>query len=192
MILARMAVVVILCFGSASYAGSAVSGLGFQVGLGIPFLSQRGIHYKASDKFGFSLAYNYLSFEVDNITTKLTMPEFLIHYHPFSGSYFIAVGVGQETLDVSTLDSYNGSLVSINVTATTGVAKTGWMWGFSKPGFWFGIDVSYIVPSNGKTTIEAPGVDPSSQSYTDAVTAADKFGKTAYSNITMARLGWMF
>lgn len=174
------------------HAASSGSGVGLQVGLGLPFVSQAGFHYKATDKFGFSLGYNLLDFSLGDSKTKLSMPEFLVHYHPFSGSFFVAAGVGQENLKVSATDITTGTEVAIEVAATTTVIKTGWMWGITNGGFWFGIDMSYVMPSGGTPTITAPGVPASSQSYIDAVEAADKFSKTAYTNFTFARLGWIF
>jgi hypothetical protein len=78
------------------------------------------------------------------------------------------------------------------VDVTTTLAKLGWMWGASNGGFWFGIDYSLVMPSNPKTTITAPGVPVTEQSYIDAVKARDDFGSTSYGNITFARFGMLF
>lgn len=190
---ARILVICALVFFSFPLlAASSNKGIGLQAGLGLPFLSQIGIHYKASDKFGLALGYNLLEFKFTSGSTKLSMPEVLLHFHPFSGSFFIAAGVGQEDLKVSASDLTSGAAVAIEVAAMTTVIKTGWMWGIADGGFWFGMDASYVMPSGGKSTITAPGVPTTDQTYVDAVEAADKFGKTSYTNVTFARFGMLF
>ena len=66
------------------------------------------------------------------------------------------------------------------------------MWGINDGGFWFGIDATYIMPSNAKSTITAPGVPTTDQAYIDLVDANKKFGETSYANVTFARFGWFF
>lgn len=171
-------------------AGSG--GFGLSVGLGSPFLTQAGLNYKMSDRVGFSLGYNLLDLSLGTAGVKLAMPELLVHYHPFMGSYFVALGVGQETLDVTASDLTTGYKTAVNVTAMTGIVKTGWMWGIGNNGFWFGVDASYIMPSGATQSITAPGVPTTDPSYQDALDAAKKFGETAYMNITFARMGWIF
>lgn len=176
--------------GSVAQAASG-SAFGFNVAMGTPFLQQAGLNYQFSDKFGMSLGYNILDLTIGTAGLKLTMPELMFGYHPFGGSYFLAAGVGQEALKISS-STTSGQTVAIDVTAMTTIVKTGWMWGISNGGFWFGMDVAYIMPSSPSTTITAPGVPTTDTAYTDAQDSAKKFGETAYMNITFARLGWLF
>lgn len=186
----RSVLVACLFIGSSAHAASK-GGFGLHVGVGVPFLSQAGFDYQMSDKFGLSLGYNMLDLSVGDAKSKLSMPELLLRYHPFSGSFYLAAGVGQETLNVSATAT-GGAKAEIDVKATTTIVKTGWMWGAGDGGIWFGMDVSFISPSGAEQTITAPGVPTSDQAYIDALDAAKKFGETAYTNITFARLGYLF
>lgn len=85
-----------------------------------------------------------------------------------------------------------GNTAKADVKAMAAVVKTGWMWGLANNGFWFGVDVSFVSPSNPDVTITAPGVPTNNSAYTDTVDAAKKFGETAFTNITFARIGWVF
>lgn len=173
-------------------AQNADSGFGVNVGIGIPYLGQAGVNYTFSDQFRVSAVYNILDMSVDEAEAKLTMPEVFVTYHPFSGSFFLGAGLGKEKLEVTATDTSGSNQVRAEVTATTAIAKLGWMWGAADKGFWFGVDVAYIKPMNAKNTLSAPGVPTSDPNYQDVIDAMDKFGETAYLNITFARLGYIF
>lgn len=175
-----------------SYSAGDSSGFGLSAGFGVPYITQFGINYKMSNLFGIYANYNNLDLSVGEAKLALTMPELMLNYHPFAGSFFIGLGVGQESLLAKSTETLTGTEVKIEVKATTTIVKSGWMWGISNNGFWFGMDAAYIMPSGAKTTITAPGVATTDQSYLDAIDAADKFGKSSYLNITFARLGWIF
>lgn len=173
-------------FGSAT----AMGGVGLNVGVGVPFLSQAGINYQFNPTFGMSANYGLFEMTSGISKVKLAMPELLVNYHPFEGSFFLGAGLGQETMEA--VATSNGQTASITVDAMTTVVKTGWMWGIGNGGFWFGMDISYIAPTGAKETIVAPGVATTDQVYLDAHDAAEKFGKLSYTNITFARIGWLF
>ncbi len=185
--------ILLLLVGSGAQAASSNStGFGISAGSGIPFVGQGGVHYRYSDTFTFYGGYNMLSLSSGSASVDLTMPELLVQYHPFAGSFFLGVGVGQESLDVKSTDVTTGLEARAEVTAMTGIAKVGWMWGASNGGFWFGIDLSYIMPMNSDTTITAPGVPTTDPAYRDVQDAADRFGESSYINFTFARLGYIF
>lgn len=183
---------VFVLMGSIAQSASAAGDFGLNIGIGFPFLTQAGLNYRISEKLGVSAGYNLLDLKNGEASLKLSMPEVLVNFHPFSGSFFVGAGVGKESLEVTATESLGSDTVSIEVTANTFIVKTGWMWGASNGGFWFGLDFSYIKPSSPDSTITAPGVPVADQSYIDAVDAADKFGETAFVNVTFARFGWLF
>ncbi len=168
------------------------SGFGLSVGSGIPYLGQGGVHFRLSEKITFYGGYNILSLSTGSAKAELTMPEVLVQYHPFSGSFFVGGGLGQEALVATAQDADSGQEVRAEVNATTAIAKLGWMWGASNGGFWFGIDVSYVIPMSPETTITAPGVPQNDPDYQDVEDAANRFGETSYFNFTFARLGYIF
>lgn len=182
----------ILYFSSQQSHAAGGSGFGINVGVGVPYLSQAGLNYRFNDKFSMSAGYNNLSLTAGTASVSLTMPEILVHYHPFAGSFFIALGAGQETLSVKATDTLTSLEATADVTASTMIAKVGWMWGLADGGFWFGMDAEYISPSGGKATVTAPGLTSTDQAYIDVQDSAAKFGEVAYTNITFARLGWVF
>lgn len=177
---------------ASSSLAAGKGGWGLSAGIGVPYLSQAGVNYQMSDKFGLYLGYNLLDVTAGTAKATLSMPELTFNYHPFAGSFFVGLGVGQENLKTTATDALSGNQASIEVSAMTMLAKLGWMWGISDGGFWFGIDMAYIKPSSPQQTITAPGVPTTNQAYLDAVDAAEKFGNTAYTNITFARLGYIF
>lgn len=183
----------ILLFVTMFYSVPSFAQVGISAGSGIPFLGQVGIDYKPSTQWSLYAGYNILSLSVDTSSVELTMPEVLFRYHVFSRAFYVGLGIGQETLEATAVDSVTSQSVSAEVTAMTGIAKVGWMWGAGdNSGFWFGIDLAYIMPFGADTTITAPGVLTTSQEYQDVVEAADEFGETAYINFTFARLGFIF
>lgn len=182
----------VLLFNSNFASAASNGGLGINVGVGVPFLSQAGVDYMFSDQFGIHLGYNNLTLTAGEASVALTMPELVLTYHPFSGAFFIGAGVGQETLVSKAKDTATGLEAKIEITANTTIGKIGWMWGVADGGFWFGIDASFVSPSGSKNTITAPGLSATDEAYQDAVESADKFGSTSYSNITFARLGYLF
>jgi hypothetical protein len=190
--LLKICVMAISLSTSMALAESGDSGFGLNVGIGLPYVGQAGVNYKYSSSLSFSAEYNMLSISTGSASAKLTMPEVMVNYHPFDASFFIGAGVGQESLEVKATESTSNSEAQINVDAMTAIAKLGWMWGIVDKGFWFGIDLSYIMPLSPKRSVSAPGVSPTDPNYLDAIDAADKFGKTSYINITFARIGYIF
>ncbi len=175
------------------YSSSAVASVGVSGGVGLPFLGQFGVDYKASSQFSFYVGYNMLSIDVGSSKAELTMPEVLFRYHPFSQSFYLGLGLGYENLDASATDSVTQLTARAEVSAMTGIAKLGWMWGAAdNEGFWFGVDISYIMPFNDETTITAPGIPVTDPEYQDVLDAAEQFGETAYINLTFIRLGYLF
>ncbi len=176
---------------SSSISHAKDSAFGLNMAVGAPFLQQVGINYQISESFGVAAGYNLLNLTSSSVKVSLAMPELLLNYHPFGGSYFIGAGVGQESFETSG-SAVAGQVVSMKVDAMTTIFKTGWMWGIGDHGLWFGIDLSYVSPNNAKETITAPGVPTTDPAYLDAVDAVKKFGKTSYRNLPFARFGWLF
>lgn len=180
-----------LIFSSKMVLAASSKGFGINVGSGIPFLGQAGVNYFFSDKFSMNLGYNNLSLTSGYSKVALTMPELLINWHPFSGSFFLGVGAGQETLTATATDETLNQTAEIKVTAMTTLGKVGWIWGVADGGFWFGIDTTFVSPSGAKTTVTT-SLPITNQAYIDAVDAGDKFGKASYTNLTFFRLGYLF
>lgn len=172
---------------------NANASVGIHTGLGIPYVSQYGLNYTMGPSWTLNVQYNNLDLSIGDAKTQLQMPEVGVQWHPFAGAFFIGLGVGQQTLSISASDVASGAKASADVNSTTTVAKLGWMWGKADGGLWFGMDIAFISPSGSEVDIETTnGLGQNTQEYKDVEEAADQFGKTAYSNITFARLGYLF
>jgi hypothetical protein len=183
-------IVMLLSF--ASHAESGRQGFGLNVASGIPFLAQAGAHFYFSNNLSISGGYNLLDLKSGEAQVKLAMPEVMVNYHPFSGVFFVGAGLGKESLEISATESTSSNEIKLEVEANTTILKLGWMWGSNNGGFWYGLDLAYIIPSSPKTTITAPGVPTSDPNYQDAIEAGEKFADTSYINFTFARFGWLF
>ncbi len=184
-----------LLLSSSLFVTQAFSGnFGVNIGAGIPFVTQAGVSYQFNDKFAISLGYGRLDLDVDTAGVELTMPEVMFYYHPFSGAFYLGAGIGSETLEATATDSGSGNSITAEVDATTTIARLGWKWGIANGGFWYGMDVSYIMPSGGETEITSNtgGLPSSNAAYQDVIEAGDEFGETSYVNITLIRLGYIF
>lgn len=190
--LQRVLFAVVIVLSSQGFAASGQTGVGVSAGIGFPYLTQFGLNYKLSDKISFSGQYGLLDIKVGDASAKLGMPELMVNYHVFAQAFFVGLGVGQQTLAVKATEATTNNQVAIDVESMSAIAKLGWMWGISDGGFWFGVDVAYIMPMSPKTTITAPGVPTTDPDYIDAQEAADRFGKSSYFNITFIRLGYLF
>ena len=175
------------------FMGSAAhASVGVYVGAGVPFLGQAGLNYKMSDTFSFSAGYNMLDLSSGDASVVLSMPELMVNYHPFSGSFFLGAGVGQNNLEVSATELTTGYKAEAEVSSLATIVKAGWMWGIDDGGFWFGVDTAFISPSSSDITITAPNLAKTSQEYKDVEEAAEKYGETAFPNVTFARIGYLF
>jgi hypothetical protein len=175
-----------------SPAIASEGGIGLSLGVGFPYLSQSGLNLKFNNNLGLSLNYHVLDMAVGLASLKLSMPEVILQYHPFDGSFFIGAGIGQESLNVSSTDANTNLTASASVKAITGIVKLGWMWGIADNGFWMGMDYAYIFPNGASVSIDAPGLPSTNQSYADTEKAAKEFGETAYGNFTLLRIGYIF
>lgn len=199
MLLIRIALVFLLSLSSIAFAqdgdsggGSGSNQFGLNIALGLPYLTHFGVNYRLNSKIGFSAGYSSTSIDMDEASVDLSMPEVLVHYHPFSGAFYIAGGFGKESFEATATESGTSNQIKAELDATTTILKTGWMWGAANGGFWFGVDLAYIIPSGADAKITAPGVPTSDPNYQDVVDAANDLGETSYPQLTLVRLGWLF
>jgi hypothetical protein len=172
---------------------TAYSAAGLHVGLGFPYVTQYGLNLTMGQKWTLNAQYNLLDLSGGDTEIKLSMPEIGIQWHPFSGVFFLGLGVGQQSLDVSATDTDTGESASASVTSATTIAKVGWIWGRANEGFWFGMDIAFISPSSSDVEIEtSDSLLTTSQEYKDVEEAGEAFGSTSYANFTFARFGYLF
>lgn len=170
----------------------AKAGLGIQAGFGVPYVSQMGLDLTLGPKLTLSAGTNTLDISLGEASVKLAMQEVGLKWHPFAGAFFLGIGGGSQELDVEAVDFLTNGTASTNVTSTVTIAKLGWMWGKDNDGFWFGIDMAFISPSGGEVEVDATGLTATDQAYQDVIDAGEQFAETSYTNITMARLGYIF
>ena len=172
---------------------NAYSAVGPHVGLGLPYVSQAGLNLTMGPNWTANVQYNLLDLSIGDAKTELNMMEVGVQWHPFSGAFFVGLGVGQQNLEVSATDALSDVTVSAEVSSTTTIAKLGWMWGKADDGLWFGMDIAFISPSSSDVDIETSGaISTTSDTFKDVEEAGETFGETSYANITFARLGYLF
>lgn len=171
---------------------TAKADLGFNLGMGIPFVSQFGVDLTMGDNFTLSVGHNNLNLSSDAAEVDLSMQNIILNWHPFGGVFYIGGGVGKETLTAKAEDKALNASAEAEVTANVALARVGWMWGKMNSGFWFGMDITYISPSGGDVKIKTTGFTATDQEYQDVKDAGEAFGETAYTNFTFARFGWLF
>lgn len=175
-----------------SFYPKAEAAIGLDVGIGVPFITQASLTYQINDNWSVVGAYGLLDLDVDTASVELSMPSVMVHYAPFAGAFYLGAGVGKESFEASAYDADTDNTATAELDATTTIAQLGWKWGKANGGFWFGMDLSYIMPSSPESSINAGGVPTSSEEYQDLQEALDDFGDTSYMNITFARIGYMF
>lgn len=171
---------------------SAQAEVGLHLGMGVPFISQFGLDLTMGPSWSLTVGNNNLSLESGEASLDLNMPSAIINWHPFAGAFYIGVGFGRETLTVEAKDELLNASAKAEVTANTTLARLGWMWGKGDGGFWFGMDLTFVSPSGGDVDVETVGFTATDEEYKDVEEAGEEFGKTAYTNITFARLGYLF
>ena len=167
------------------------AGFGVNVGAGFPYVTSGGINYMISDQWSAELSYNMLSIDVDLASVSMTKPEVAIKWHPFSGSFFVGLGLGQLSLEATGKDLTTSLTATVKITAMTLTTSMGWLWGFSDGGFFGGLDFGYQSPMSPETTItsDLPTTD---EAYKDAVEQGDKLGETGIPLFTFLRIGYLF
>lgn len=187
---------------SFSFAGGSMYGANF--GMGIPYLSQVGLNYIHPSKyFSSELSYNRFNMSVEDgstLTVDLTKIEFALRWHPFAGSFYVGVGVGNQTLVVKATEFILANTVESKAEVKSNLItpQFGWLWGMSDGGLFGGIDFSLHSPSSPKTTFttNADSTEQATQAYQDLERdvneEGDKFGETSYISFTFLRIGYLF
>ncbi len=191
MSLSKVIFAALILSGSVSFAGGG-SHFGFNAGTGIPYTTQFGINYVGdSNTFSAELSYNTITITSGLSSASLTKPEFMMKWHPFSGAFFLGLGLGQQTLTGSATDSATGQKAKVEVVSKTLTPTIGWMWGVVDGGLFGGLDFGMQSPSGAETTITS--ILPSTnQAYQDAVKQGNDLGSTGFPVFTLLRVGYLF
>lgn len=184
----------VVCFcAMVFYSNQSRAGAGISVGVGVPYVSQYGLNYSASPSWSFDLGYNALNLDLGTAGVDLSLIELMAKYHPFQGSFYIGIGAGSQSLSTSATDALTGAEATADVNSTAILGKLGWMWGRDNGGFWFGMDVTFVSPTSSEVEVETTGaLSATDEEFQDVEDAGNQFGTTAYTNITFARLGYLF
>lgn len=170
----------------------ANAGLGLNYGFGLPYVTQLGVNYTMGSSLTLHAGQNSLSFSSGLASVELSMPEVSALWHVFDGSFFLGAGVGSQSFKATATELFTAQTASVDVTSTVILFKGGWMWGKSDGGLWFGIDFTMVSPTSTDYEIIAPGVSTTDQVYKDAEKQAKTFASTSYTNLTVARIGYLF
>lgn len=182
----------ILVLGASAPALAKNGGFGFHLGTGLPYLSQAGLVYMMSgSKFSAELNYNAFAIKAGLAEISLTKPELRLNWHPFAGSFFVGLGVGQQTLAITAAEPTTGETAKVSVAGTALTPTIGWMWGVANGGFFAGLDFGQQMPSGATVKVES-ALPETNQAYIDVKEQGQKFGETGFAVFTLLRLGYVF
>ncbi|MEC9282979.1 MAG: hypothetical protein VX642_09715, partial [Bdellovibrionota bacterium] len=154
----------------------AVAGIGFNFGVGLPYVQQYGLDYKISDKLSAEALVNALDLSIGEAGVEMNKTEVGLKYHPFGGAFFLGLAYG--SFDTSATATSSGQSIKVTVDGSALTAKLGWMWGIANDGFYFGMDVGYQSPMGAEAKVEQGSALSGTTEYEDAVDAAEKYGES--------------
>lgn len=187
-------VVFTLLMGSSAF-GAGGTMFGLYGGSGIPYLTQFGLNYvSSSHMFSVDLSYNSLSLTSGLASVSMTKPEVLLKYHPWGGSFFVGVGLGQTTFSGEATDLTTSLKVKAEVKATSITPTIGWMWGMGDGGLYYGLDVGYQTLSSPKTTFtyDTSSITTTDTAYTDVSKQVTDVGEASLPLFSFIKLGYLF
>lgn len=174
---------------------------GFNVGTGLPYLSQAGLNYAhSSGMFSAEIGYGAFNLSVDDVGVSLTKTELSLRWHPFAGAFYLGAGIGQQTLSSKATDTISGQSIEakLDVTSSVLTPQMGWQWGVADRGFWVGLDFGMQSPSGAKSTLttNADSTIQATAEYqkmkTDTEDQGQKFGEASLPVFSFLRLGYLF
>lgn len=187
---------------------------GFTGALEVPHIINVGFETLTYRKFGMSLNYGNISRNVSGVDVGMKHSDIRLRYHPWAGSFFGGVAVGQHTLtgekskDISL--TYSGTTTVVPTTVKVSASSNyvaphiGWfsVW---ESGFTMGLDLGWMVPTGAKSSVEATfsnlpaGAETElrntpefTKAKKEVEDAADSYIKKSLPFISMIRIGWMF
>jgi hypothetical protein len=181
---------IILIFGFSPSAFSSNYGVNF--GLGIPYFTQLGVNYvDLSNNLSAEARLNFFTLSAGIASVRLTKPEINAKWHPFTGAFFIGMGLGHQIATAVATEPTTGADIKYSVSSDVVTTSVGWLWGLSEPGFFGGLDFSYQNPYNVYTTISSD-VPIDTDAFSDAKEAGKKFGELGLPLFTLIRIGYLF
>ncbi len=169
--------------------------------LSIPRPANVGIEVKYWDLLGVSGEYGMLpQITFDEAKLKITGTNFRFKIYPFRGGFYLGVGMGSQTITVSTVQTI--STISTTITGTQKnnfiMPQLGWNWVWDS-GFFMGMDLGVQLSSSRTTTIttdQTNALVTGSAEYQTEVNKltdlADKFGKIPFPLLTLLKFGYFF
>ncbi|MBX3039486.1 MAG: hypothetical protein KF789_02110 [Bdellovibrionaceae bacterium] len=175
---------------------------GFHGGVEIPHPINYGLNYvHSSGLFSAEISTGSFKHKIDDVDAKLENIELGLRWHPWSGSFFVGMLLGQHTVTATKTESITG------FGDVTGTAKVkadyltphvGWMWGMEGGGFFGGFEIGYQSPMN--STVEyndnAPTAATLLPEYNrfrkDVQDEGKKYGKMGLPYLALLKIGWLF
>jgi hypothetical protein len=174
---------------------------GFNVGIGFPYLTMAGLNYvHSSGLFSVELGYNKLNLTSNDVSIGMTKTEASVRWHPFFGSFYVGLGLGNQSLSGTSKETISGQSVEakIEITSKTMTPQIGWMWGAGDGGFFGGIDFGFQSPSGATSTLttNADAAVKATADYqkleADVRDQGKKLGEIGIPTMTLVRLGYLF
>lgn len=193
MIVRTLLVKILLCAFALLPSPKAVAGpYGVNFGLGVPYVTQFGVNYvDLPNNLSAEARLNFFTLSVGIASVRLTKPEINVKWHPFSGAFFLGIGLGHQIATATATEPNTGAGIKYSVSSNVVTYTAGWLWGLSEPGFFGGFDFSFQNPYNTYTKIDSD-VPVNDDAYTDAKDAGEKFGNLGLPLFTLIRIGYLY
>lgn len=175
---------------------------GFHGSVEIPHPLNYGLNYvHSSGLFSAEFSMGTYKQKIQDVDAKLENMEIGLRWHPWKGSFFLGMLLGQHTVTATKTESVTG------VGSVTGTAKVkadyltphiGWMWGMEGGGFFGGFEIGYQSPMNAKVEYNdnAPAGATLIPDYNkfrkDVQDEGEKYGKLGLPYLALLKIGWLF
>ncbi len=175
---------------------------GLHGSLGVPHPLNYGLNYiHSSGLFSAEFSMGSFKHKIQDVDAKLENMEIGLRWHPWRGSFFVGMLLGQHTVTATKTETVTG------IGSVTGTAKVkadyltphvGWMWGMEGGGFFGGFEIGYQSPMNAKVEYNdnAPAGATLFSEYNefrkDVQDQGEKYGKMGLPYLALLKIGWLF
>lgn len=176
----------------------------------IPHVANLGVDYRLGSKISLGVTGGYVgvNFSSNGYPFSITTAniEGRLRLHPFSGAFFVGVGVGTRNMTAEAKGDVTSSGITVNVTGHCEISNgyiiphLGWF-RTAANGFTLGFEMGAYVPHSPNSAVTLTSDNPlialvqSTQGYQDLQTSSQNFSNDMASKLlpyVALRLGWAF
>lgn len=168
----------------------------------VPHPAQVGIEARLLDGYlGLSLHKGFMpAIDVDKYNVKLDNMDVGVKFHPWQGSFYVGVLMGNQEVVVKGSEEIQNTNVDFEakVKSTYVTPHIGWQWRFNS-GVFLGMHLGWQISSGAKTSLTHSPNDPIlqadpeyQQTKKDIEDQGNQIGNTSLPNVGLLQIGYMF